>query len=107
MCVNFAYEFQLFALTQHLNTGLKTLAVVVVYRRVPKASFQSPFLMGPAQWVSQYYLQPMTELQPAADSRAYQLLGGSNMTGTVFLNHNYQTLTCTCQSSMYSPPETT
>ena len=28
------------------------------------------------------------------------------MTGTdFFLNHNYQTLTCTCQSSAYSPPE--
>ena len=27
------------------------------------------------------------------------ILGGSNMTGTDFLNHNYQTLTCTCQSS--------
>ena len=34
-------------------------------------------------------------------------LGGSNMTGTDFFNHNYQTLTCTCQSSTYSPPEST
>jgi hypothetical protein len=33
--------------------------------------------------------------------------GSSNMTGTEFLNHNCQTLTCTCQSSTYSPPEST
>jgi len=35
--------------------------------------------------------------------------GGSNMTRTdfFFLNHNCQTLTCTCQSSTYSPPEST
>ena len=36
------------------------------------------------------------------------ILGGSNMTGLIFfLNHNYQTLTCTSQSSVYSPPEST
>jgi hypothetical protein len=35
--------------------------------------------------------------------------GGSNMTGTDFFfkNHNCQTLTCTCQSSTYSPSEST
>jgi hypothetical protein len=35
--------------------------------------------------------------------------GGSNMTGTDFFfeNHNCQTLTCTCQSSTYSPLEST
>ena len=38
----------------------------------------------------------------------FKILGGSNMTGTdFFLNHNCQTLTCTCQSSAYSPPEST
>jgi hypothetical protein len=38
-----------------------------------------------------------------------EIQGGSDVTGTDFfsLNHNYQTLTRTCQSSMYSPPEST
>ena len=40
---------------------------------------------------------------------AYKIRGGSNMTrtGFFFLNHNCQTLTCTCQPSTYSPPEST
>ena len=38
----------------------------------------------------------------------FDIQGGSNMTATdFFLNHNYQTLTCTYQSSTYSPPEST
>jgi hypothetical protein len=41
--------------------------------------------------------------------RCILIQGGSNMTGTDFFfeYHNCQTFTCTCQSSTYSPPEST
>jgi hypothetical protein len=49
-------------------------------------------------------------LAPILLQEGRNVQGGSNMTRTDFFfceNHNCQTLTCTCQSSTYSPPEST
>ena len=68
--------------------------------RVLRSHHQTVWLL----WATRWNNEPIGR-QSHRSACNTDIQGGSNMTGTdfFFCNHNCQTLTCTCQSSMCSP----